>query len=96
MKVRGKEIQFGNTDIDLALVEQLVSESQVRTIGAIMDYLKVNKPLRDSWEEVYALIEKEGLEVVCSPYGQAQGESALLRIQEVLMAINRCRTVKVR
>ncbi len=96
MKVRGKEIQFGNTDIDLALVEQLVSESQVRTIGAIMDYLKVNKPLRDSLEEVYALIEKEGLEVVCSPYGQAQGEFALPRIQEVLMAINRCRTVKVR
>lgn len=44
-----------------------MSESQVRAIGVIMDYLKVNKPLRDSLEEVYALIEKEGSEVVYSP-----------------------------
>ncbi len=93
-------ILFGRDTISLNYVEQLVNVSQTRAIGDIIlyslsNYMDGKATLAQIIEKVMADIDKKGLDVISSFYGQHPGEYALPRKYEVACAINRLRSLKV-
>ncbi len=95
-------IQYGQQNIYLGYVEQLVDFSQTRAIGEALyylyrkGYLKGNLSLREVLEVLMEELEKNGLDVL-SPYReQHPGYMALPRKYEVAAAINRMPDFKVR
>ncbi|MCS1351715.1 ABC-ATPase domain-containing protein [Mechercharimyces sp. CAU 1602] len=95
------QIIYGNTELDLLGLEQLVDRSQTRAIADMMRVLEKrmdgSKTLMHVLEELYKQIENEGLDCI-SPYqrGVHPGDLALPRMLELAGAINRLRTLKVR
>lgn len=93
-------VVFGETTIDLGLVEQLVDASQTRAIAEMMlyatRYVDGQRTLRDVLDKMYQDIENEGLDVVSPFRGQHPGDLARPRLLEVAAAINRMRTLQIR
>lgn len=100
-------ISFGNEDIDLRAVEQLVDTSQTRAIGlaiqlAVERFMSPDPgPDAPSIPEVLDALDRflalEGLDAL-SPagrHGEHPGRLALPRRYEIAAAINRLRTVRI-
>lgn len=94
-------IIYGKTKVDLSFVEQLVDQSQTRSIALMMEYILSrlsddNTPLSQLLDKLYGLIYEKGLEVI-SPYnGKHPGDLAMPRRLEVSAALNRLRTLRVK
>ena len=89
-------IQFGTHTIDLSGVEQIVDESQTRTIGEAILYstrfMDEKAALRQVIEQVVENIEKMGLDVLLQ---HPDGNYAYVRGIEIATAINRLRALKI-
>ena len=92
-------ILFGEEQIDLSSLEQLVSISQTRSIGYIIHYMSENYlrqktgiNVRSAVEQGIKDINQKGLDIL-RPY--KCGNLALPRSFEVIAAINRMRSLKV-
>jgi len=99
VKVRDDdEVSFGNEDIDLAAVEQLVDKGQLRAIAAAIvyakkQYLDGKRTLPEILDLVFADLEKQGLDAITvSP----QHDLAGFRRFELAAALNRLRTLAVK
>ncbi|MEB3268203.1 MAG: P-loop domain-containing protein, partial [Leptolyngbya sp.] len=98
LKVRSTdEIQFGQEDIDLSAVEQLVEAGQVRAIAAAMVYaqryyLDGQRPLNTVLARVLEDIERHGLDCLDDRY---RGDLVAFRSLELAAALNRLRTLQV-
>jgi predicted ABC-class ATPase len=94
-------IRYGNHDIDLSFVEQLVDPSQTRAIACMLSVLSRTfadgrTPLADMIGNLYRRIADEGLDIV-SPYaGKHPGDLALPRPFELAAAVNRLRSLRVK
>jgi predicted ABC-class ATPase len=95
---RGREaLLFGDTVVDLSLVEQLTHTSQTRCIGLLIHYylkhrLHQTSYLREGLQKVMQDVSDRGLDIL-TPY--KAGNLAKPRIHELAAAINRMRTLKV-
>lgn len=104
VRARGMEnIQFGQENIDLDDVEQLVDPSQSVAIANMLlyalnrGYLDNRSTLRQLLDRIYGNISTHGLGVISPFRGERHpGDYALPRPQEVAAAINRLRTLTVR
>lgn len=102
VKTRGKTlIQYGQADIQLQFVEQLVSESQTRMIAEVLLYLERENLLKNrTVAELLQLIEKkldqEGLDSFGFNKGKHPGELAKPRTLEIAAALNRLRTLSIK
>ncbi len=99
VKVRDDdEVSFGNEEIDLAAVEQLVDQGQLRAIAAAIVYAKKHYlDGKRSLSEILDLLETEiaekGLDIITpSP----QHDLAYFRRFELASALNRLRTLAVK
>ncbi len=98
LKVRSTdEIHFGNEDIDLSAVEQLVESGQVRAIAAAMvyaqrHYLDGKTPLVTVLASVLEDVERHGLDCLDD---RQRGDLVSFRPLELAAAINRLRTLQV-
>lgn len=98
IKVRGlQQLQFGQQDIDLSAVEQLVARGQTKAIGeaiwyACECYMDGTRTLAQVIELVYVDIARDGLDVLDS---RKMGNFALPRRHELAAAINRLRMFRV-
>lgn len=95
-----KNISFGVTNIELALLEQLVDPSQTRAIADFILYMSQNyvnnkTNMVELITKVYQEIVEKGLDVISPFYGQHPGDYAMPRVQEVAAAVNRLRTLKM-
>jgi len=96
-----KSLLFGRDTVDLSQVEQLVDESQTRTIAEIFRFLKEKvatreQPLAELVDEILELIDSKGLDGISTFYGKHPGNLAFVRKQEICAAINRYRKLQVR
>lgn len=94
-------IVFGNTEIQLSFVEQLVDASQTRAIADMLRYIQMNlvkgkASLKEVLDELYNRIQAAGLDVISRYPGKHPGDLALPRKMEVAAAINRMRTLEVK
>lgn len=99
VKTRGlSTIQFGEQEIDLGLVEQLVDPSQTRAVADILQYVRKYFPeacLREALTRVEEEMDREGMELV-SPFRGHPGDYARPRMLEVAAALNRLRSLRLR
>lgn len=103
VKVRGKDqIQYGDTEILLHHLEQLVDSSQTRAIGEILQYIERENLLQRHYmfPEIIELIQKkmdkEGLSSFVRYKDQHPGELARPRMLEFAAALNRLRTLRIK
>ncbi|WP_457571953.1 ABC-ATPase domain-containing protein [Desulfovulcanus sp.] len=94
-------ILVGRQSIDLNFIEQLTHPSQTNAIAEIIryicrHYMDGKTCLSNIIDQVLDDIEKYGLDVISSFYGQHPGNLALPRKQEIVAAINRYRDLKVK
>lgn len=102
VKVRARgtnEIGFGQEEIELNAVEQIVSPSQTRAIGAFLRHargrwLDGRLSLREALEAAANELSERGLDVL-SPFDTPVGDLALPRTFEVGAALNRLRSLRV-
>jgi len=94
-------IQYGEQNINLAFVEQLVDYSQTRAIGEILyylyrkEYLDGRYSLREAIEKLLEELEQNSQDIL-SPYrDQHPGYLAMPRKYEIAAAINRMPGLKV-
>lgn len=90
-------VQFGQSDIDLSAVEQIVDSSQTRAIAEALvlakrRYMDGDRTVAEILDHVMADIEREGLDVLL-PY--TTGDLAMFRRHELAAALNRLRTLAV-
>jgi hypothetical protein len=95
-------LQYGDTDIDLSAVEQLVEQSQTRAIGDAISTLARDMqaaaaagspaPLRELLDALEARIDAQGLD--CLSPGAHVGTFARPRKFEIAAALNRLRTAQ--
>ena len=94
---RLREIRFGNLDIDLWDLDQIVDISQTRAIGYALHHATRHMDGRRSLKAVIDLtladIDRDGLEIL-PPY--LTGDLARFRGFELAFAINRMRNLKMR
>ncbi|MFP4167961.1 MAG: ABC-ATPase domain-containing protein [Desulfonatronovibrionaceae bacterium] len=99
---KGKQtIRFKKQPLELNLLEQLVHESQTRSIAAILrilpNYLKKNENLLlAAVEQILGDIQTHGLEILAGNTDRHPGNLAEVRKQEIMAAINRFRNLKVK
>jgi predicted ABC-class ATPase len=99
LKVRDvNAVVFGEQEIDLGEVEQLVSRDQLRAIAEAMVYAKRQyidgkTTLPKILDALMGDIESQGLDIL-TPY--PQGDLAMFRPFEFAAALNRLRTLQVR
>ncbi len=94
-------IQYGNTDLSILQVEQLVDPSQTRFAADVLHYLERNHKLGDmSIPELLDVIDervnKEGLGSFSLFKNQHPGDLARIRRTEMAAVLNRIRTLKIR
>lgn len=94
-------IQYGNKNLSLFYLEQLVDPSQTRFLGDLIDYIgrkymDGKNDLKRAIELAYMDIEEKGMEIVSPFYGEHPGDYALPRKQEIAGAFNRLRSLQVR
>jgi len=93
-------IRFKKQPLELNFLEQLVHESQTRSIAAVLKilpiYLKKNdNRLLSAVEQILEDIRAHGLEIMSGSTGRHPGNLAGVRKQEIMAAINRFRKLKV-
>ena len=90
-------IAFGEHDIDLGAVEQLVDISQTRALGDAINYARKYMDGTRAMKEIVATVLKDindkGLDVLTH---RSVGDYAEFRGLELAAAINRLRTLLVR
>ena len=103
VRARGtEEIAFGQEEIDLRAVEQIVDPSQTRAIGGLLahavarGHLDGQRSLADALAALDADLDQTGLDLLAERPGEHPGELARPRMLEVAAAINRLRTLRVR
>jgi predicted ABC-class ATPase len=94
-------VLMGRTAIDLSQVEQLVDESQTRSIAAVFKKLgeeaaKGERSLSETVDALLEAIREKGLDVLSGFQGKHPGYMALPRKQELCAAVNRYRRLQVR
>lgn len=93
------QIGYDKTNIDLNYVEQLVDESQTRTIAIIIEYIKdkevFNKSLKETVDLICEVINNKGLESI-SKFKGHPGNLAMPRKYEIAAALNRFRRLKIK
>ena len=91
-----RSILFGKNEIDMTCIEQIVHQSQLRSIGYAMEFAKKFMTDKQSLEEVIkhtlGEISAKGLDVL-APH--LSGEFAMFRALELAAAFNRLRTFRV-
>ncbi len=93
-------LQYGEQDVPLSYVEQLVDYSQTRAIGEIIyymyrrGYLDGKHSLQEAVTAVLAEIGEKGLDIVSPFRGRHPGDLALPRKHELAAAINRMPALK--
>ncbi|GAB4236025.1 MAG: ABC-ATPase domain-containing protein [Elainellaceae cyanobacterium] len=98
LKVRDvDELVFGQEEVDLTAVEQLVDVGQLRAIGAAITYLQQHyldgqRSLAESVKCVMADITAGSLDIL-TPY--PQGDLTGFRAHELAAVINRLRSLKI-
>lgn len=102
VRARGtEEIAFGDEEIDLRAVEQIVDPSQTRAIGGLLAHAVARGHLdgRRTVAELLAVLEaaldREGLDLLAERPGEHPGDLARPRMAEVAAALNRLRTLRV-
>lgn len=100
VKSRGVDaIRYGDTELQLDDVEQLVDANQTRAIAEIIRYarryMENDRPLAEIIERVLSDMDKDGLDVL-SPYRGHPGEMARPRGLEIAAAFNRLRILRVK
>ena len=90
-----RSLLFGTEEIDLSLIAQLVDPSQTRAIGAALAYACENQLFTDqsivrALQSVVTLVNEKGLSVLDG------NDLAEIRIQELMAALNRLRTLQIR
>ena len=103
VRARGtEEIAYGEEEIDLRAVTQLVDDSQTRAIGLLLSHAVANSHLdgRRALADALALLEadldRRGLDLLASHPGEHPGDLARPRMLEVAAAINRLRSLRAR
>ena len=86
---KGTTLIFGKERIDMKTWRQIVSPSQLRIIGFIIDYIKQDITI-DTIKEIIKKIEKNGLCIFQPCYGNI----ASVRSQDIMAALNRMRNTK--
>ena len=90
-------IAFGDTEIDLSALEQLVSDSQANAIAHALQWLASNAPPGNLASALAALersVDDEGLNVLAR--GQFNGSFMRPRLLEIGAAINRLRRAAIK
>ena len=100
VKSRGVDaIRYGDTELQLDDVEQLVDPNQTRAIAEIIRYarryMEGDRTLKEIIEMVLTDMDQKGLDVL-SPYRGHPGEMARPRGLEIAAAFNRLRILRVR
>ncbi|WP_054742236.1 ABC-ATPase domain-containing protein [Cellulosilyticum ruminicola] len=101
IKVRSLDtISYGDENIDLSYVEQLVEINQTNALGAILDYMVKNiiddnHTLEECVSIFEAKVKKEGITVLSSCSGYS-GNLAMPRAYEVCCMINRYRKLRIK
>ncbi|NET54238.1 MAG: ATPase, partial [Merismopedia sp. SIO2A8] len=99
LKVRNvDQVVFGNEDIDLSAVEQIVEPGQLRAISSAIvyakkQYINEHNTIPEILERVMGDIELLGLDILTS---FPEGNLVKFRRFEFAAALNRLRTLKVR
>ncbi|MCF8025782.1 MAG: ABC-ATPase domain-containing protein [Desulfobacteraceae bacterium] len=92
-----REILFGETEIDLTDIEQIVDPSQTRAVAHAIyhaaRYMKDGMCLQELTEKVIADIKEKGIDVL-TPH--VTGDLAEIRSVDLAGALNRMRTLQVR
>ncbi|MCK8816780.1 ABC-ATPase domain-containing protein [Natroniella sulfidigena] len=94
------KLQFGNEEIDLSQIEQLLNQEQTKTIGQMLAYAQQEgifnqeTPLLTSLIQLNQLIDRQGLEVI-SPFSAPEDSYVRPRLIEVGAALNRLRSLKI-
>ena len=91
------EIQYGQNSIDLSHIEQLVDESQLRTIAYMINYLyeKTSKEgvlFKNALDECIEIVASKGFDAI-NP--RPDGDLAEVRGIELACALNRLRTLNI-
>ncbi|MFP4461793.1 MAG: ABC-ATPase domain-containing protein [Thermotogota bacterium] len=102
VKTRSKDkITVNKTEIDLTFIEQLVERSQLNTIGTVIEW--INQQYRgkhlnlvEMINNIFQILQKDGLEAISKYQGKHPGNLAFVRKQEILAAINRYRHLKIK
>jgi len=89
-------VQIGRVNVDLSLVEQLVDQSQTRSLAEVFrllgqDVFQGGLSLPELADRILEQIQSQGLDSLSRFQGQHPGELALPRKQEMCAAINRWR-----
>lgn len=96
LRSRGRrQVQFGETDIDLTAVEQLVDSSQVNAIADALLLVKKYSDGRTMPSVLDAVMEEIKAKGFDALGGFKSGEYAAFRRQELAAAVNRLRTLRV-
>ncbi|EDY84113.1 hypothetical protein VDG1235_3743 [Verrucomicrobiia bacterium DG1235] len=90
-----RSLTFGENEIDLSLIPQLVDNSQARAIGAALAYAVENRffethPLPEALEKTIAAANSHRLSHL------APGDLAQIRLQELAASLNRLRSLRIK
>ncbi len=90
-----RSLTFGEDEIDLSLIPQLVDSSQARAIGAALLYASEKRffeelPLPEALQRALDVATAERLSTL------GKGDLASIRLQELAAALNRLRSLKIR
>lgn len=90
-----RALNFGSEEIDLSLVSQIVDSSQVRAVGAALDYalemgfFDGERGLHECLSAVMSEIASGGISVL------GGNDLAAFRLQELAASLNRLRTLRI-
>jgi len=91
-------LQYGEEEVSLQSLEQLVDTAQLLSIGYLIDHFNQNKSARE-YDLVSSLryeiekLEQQGFDLI-TPY--PMGKLAMPRLQELVAVVNRMRLLKLR
>jgi hypothetical protein len=91
-------VLFGTEELDLAALEQLVEDAQVRAIAqaiahAIGRHIDGRRTFRESLESLMVSIREDGLDAIDA---RQVGDHAEFRVYELAAALGRLRSLRVR
>ncbi len=103
-KVRARDravIQFGQEEIELSFLEQLLNREQTKSIGDIIFYglrqgiISEKRSIKESLDIIFTEINQRGLKII-SPFSRAEGDYVRPRLLETGAALNRLRGLRIK
>jgi predicted ABC-class ATPase len=97
-----KAIEFGYETIELSAIEQLVDASQTEGVANVLlyglerGYFDLETPIRAAMTRIYDDIAMKGIDVLSQFRRGHPGDYALPRQQEVMAALNRLRSLRIK